>query len=176
MEPIIIIIFIAIIAAIGVLLFARMGSNADATDRANVQSVQDLARITALANMPELRCTSDVTLAGCLDEQKVAALAQLMRENAQARVMYAAIFGETNITVDVLDMSAREGTPSTSAPGAGESAGELAGEVLSGGFTRYTLYAAAGDGSVRPTSTYMSVYDPRTGQRRFAIVTVWRGG
>jgi hypothetical protein len=149
LEPIVIVIILVLIVGIGLGFYVRASADVNDRTREELRAEQDIVTLAALSRMPELSCTSDISRGtNCIDVEKAAALASHFSRDAN-RLPYYSLLGSSSVTLTWID-------------------------TASGGTRRLLLYNATGTGGVRATRTYFTVYDPRTGTRRFAVLDVRR--
>ena len=149
MEPIIIVVFLALILGILLMFYLRIADTEHAQDVRVHENAQDLAVLQRMARLPEIACPkSETGQTYCIDLYKARAFTRSM-ENPRARASYFPVFGAARITVHIIEVS---------------------GETSN--FTIYnTLNATA---NVRPSITYTTVYDPVHDTRQFAMVMIER--
>lgn len=155
MEPIIVMVFLAIIVGIMLIFYFRISDAQGAQDVRSQANVQDLAAIKRLAALPEIACPRPETAqAYCIDKYKALAFAAAM-ENSRLRQEYYPLFGQSRINITIITLQPR-------------------------GQEQLTIYDSLGDASrVRTSVMYTTVYDPSAdqsaGERKFAMVTFERG-
>lgn len=157
MEPIIIVIVLAIIIGLVLLYYVRINAYETKTDTANYQAKEDLAMLGRLTTLPELACPrSETVKTYCIDLLKAQAFASTMgdiRNGPANRVYYSPVLGATNITLRWYDLS--------------KPAGQMAQQL--------TIYSNLRDSTrVRTTTTYFTAFEPVNGTRQFAMLIVER--
>jgi hypothetical protein len=103
MEPIMIVIVLAIIAGIVLLFYVRLSSNEQQAEIRTTQSSEDVQILGAVARMPELLCPNvESVQVNCIDYEKAKAFSQssMLPEN---KVFYNPLFGNANITLYWID-------------------------------------------------------------------------
>lgn len=157
MEPIIIVIVLAIIIGLVLLYYVRINAYETKTDTANYQAKEDLAMLGRLTTLPELACPrSETVKTYCIDLLKAQAFASMMgdaRSGPSNRVYYSPVLGATNITLRWYDLS--------------KPSGQMAQQL--------TIYSNLRDSTrVRTTTTYFTAFEPVNRTRQFAMLIVER--
>jgi hypothetical protein len=150
MEPIIIVIMLAIIFGMALLFYARISGTQQKTEASHYQAEEDLDTLDRLTTMPELSCPrSETVKTYCIDRLKAEAFAGML-DNGGNRIYYTPLLGDTSITLIWYDLNddALHSLP---------------------------IYNNLKDSTrVKATRTYFTVFDPITGTRQFAMLNVER--
>lgn len=149
MEPIVIVVFLALILGILLMFYLRIAGTEQAQEVRVHENVQDLAVLQRMARLPEIACPkSETGQTYCIDLYKVRAFNQSM-EDPRARTGYFPVFGAARITVRIIDVS--------------------------GDTSNITIYNTLNaTANVRPSITYTTVYDPVLDTRQFAMIMIER--
>jgi|GEM_PF-6148969 len=153
MEPIIIVIVLALIAGLGLLFYTRINDTQQTTAVSTMNAQQDVALLSTLARMPELACSrAETSDTKCIDLGKASAFAEILITDQKIKNEYYPIFGASKVMITYVD-SFDVGMPSRSV----------------------TVYDALDDESrVRPTRTYFALYNPGDERMMFATLVVER--
>ena len=150
MEPIITIVILAVLAAIGIIFFMRVGDTQQNVEIARVEELQSIEVLKLVTTMPELSCPKSVTTdTYCIDLYKAISFARLMNDG-QNRIYYQPLFGTSRVTLTYIHI-----------PSGDKDTIEL-----------FNLIAK--DSNLRATSTHFTVYDPILKEKKMAILTVQR--
>jgi hypothetical protein len=153
MEPIVIIMVLALIIGVAVMMYVRIADAQEGDDRRSMGAEEDLVLLSTLASMPELSCPQSISAGTrCLDRGKVLAAASVMTDDGTGggKLYYYRLFGDIRITITTVPLTDEE--PSV--------------VVLYDGMP-------ATENS-RVTRTYFTLYDHVTDGRVFAILEVRR--
>lgn len=147
LEPVVIVIFLGVILALGLIFFMRISDS----DSARQQSLADeryaVAIMRTVTTMPELACSRAETVQTfCIDTEKAYAFAEFT-SSLNNGLEYFPLFGSST-----LELEWQEST----------------------GLVKVVLYNASAGGNALASSTYFTVHDPITDTRRFATLTVLR--
>ncbi len=99
MEPIMIVIVLAIIAGISLLFYVRLSSGETRAQIRTTESIEDVQILGAVARMPELLCPDTESVqVNCIDYEKAKIFSQSSKlpEN---KIYYNPFFGNANITL-----------------------------------------------------------------------------
>lgn len=148
LEPIIIVMVLALIAGLSLLFYLRITEGQEMQQTREFRMQEDVATLGRIANLPELSCNrAETANTYCIDVYKARTFGEFLRTNHQARTYYYALFGATNITL----------------------------QIISGGTTeQIALYENLNNTFVTQTRTYFTVQDPTTGSREFAVLIIER--
>lgn len=98
LEPVIIIVFLGILFAIGLIFFVRLGGS----DVTIVNEREALATLSAVTTLPELSCASSVSSdTYCLDLYKARSFAEMNRDDP---LYYFPLLGAAEITLSYVDL------------------------------------------------------------------------
>lgn len=149
MEPIVVVVFLALILGILLMFYLRIASTEQAQEAGVYENVQDLAVLQRMARLPEIACPkSETGQTYCIDLYKAQAFNRSM-ENQRTRTGYFPLFGASRITLHIIDVS--------------------------GGVRNITIYnTLTATANVRPSITYTTVYDPVSDTRQFAMIMIER--
>jgi hypothetical protein len=150
LEPIVVVIFLAMIIGIMLVFYLRIG-DAEGTKEQSVQeNRKDLDLLKRMSRLPEISCPEAETgQTYCVDLYKAEAFGEAM-ESQRTKTSYYPLFGSVRITLHVID--AEYGAVD---------------EVVIYDSINATAY-------VRPSVTYVSVYDPSDGTRKFGMIFMER--
>ena len=148
LEPIIIVIILAVIIGMLLLFYVRISATQSRVDKqANAQQ-EDLASLARITTLPEISCPrSETVKTYCIDLLKARAFKDLMA-NPQLRSTYFSVLGASEISIETIDL---QGAPSS-----------------------MVLYDALEPGNVSASRTYFTGYDPVQDTRKFAIMVIKR--
>jgi hypothetical protein len=148
MEPIIIVIVLAIIAGLSLLFYVRISGGQQNEEIRAAHAQEDVATLGRIVNLPEFSCSrSATTNTYCIDKYKAQAFGNYTAKNTAARLYYYGFFGAANVTLQVVENGALHQIP---------------------------LYANLKNDYVTQTRTFFTVLDPLTGERQFAILIIER--
>lgn len=151
LEPILIVMVLAIIASIGLVWFMRVSESQASFDDRIFDTAKDLAMAKRIASLPEISCPKDISAGTyCVDLAKADAFSELASDR-DALLLYYSLLGETQIHLSWIDLS-------------------------SGELHNLSLYDFLPPEStdISGSVTYGSVYDPLTGERHFGMITLRR--
>lgn len=148
LEPILIVIFLALILGLVLLFSLRISDTSAQRDTISQGNRQDLALLGIVANLPEIACPrSETSKTYCIDEYKARAFNASMRD-VRKRNVYFQLLGNTRISIQKID----------------------------GASDPLVIYQMINDTSdVRTSFAYSTIHDPVTDLRSFAIVRIERG-
>lgn len=147
LEPVMVVIILAIIGIVGGMFYFSIAERGAQEDALLLDEQEDLAVLKRIAAAPELACPADITTGTyCIDLYKARAFSDLMAQDRH-RVRYHPFFGDTQITVEWLDLPSRQSL---------------------------ALYNGTNATDLRATRTYFVVYDPVDGRRHFATLLIRR--
>lgn len=99
MEPIMIVIVLAIIAGIVLLFYVRLSTGEARAETRTAQAVEDVQILGAVARMPELLCPDTESVqVNCIDYEKAKVFAK-SSQSTENKVYYNPFFGNANITL-----------------------------------------------------------------------------
>ncbi len=151
LEPIIIVVILALIVGVVLLFVVRAGGAQDKASARAIDEREAIAMLRKVTSLPELSCPlSETVRTFCIDGAKAQAFARLAAD-PQERLAYYPLLGSSRINLTWADLSA--------------------------GTTRsLLLYDGLGNASdVSQSATYFTVYDPVQDARLFATLTIERG-
>jgi hypothetical protein len=148
MEPIIIVIVLAVIIGVGLLFYTRINDNQQREDRIVAYQQEDLVLLSRIARMPELSCSNDESLTNCIDAEKAKAFATVLRTE-RGRLHYYSFFGDANVTITSFDLE-------------------------TGTLDTQEIYGGLDAESYTPIVMYFTLYDPKTDISKMATLTVLR--
>jgi hypothetical protein len=155
MEPILIVMFLALIIGLLLLFSLRIGDREVEVTATKEASKQDLLLLGRIANLPELSCPkSESAKTYCIDMFKAEAFRQLMKDDDVARSSYYPLLGASEIAVEWIDMDSNGASINKS----------------------MVLYDNLNSSGVRPAVAYSTMYNPASpgAARMFATVTIYR--
>lgn len=150
MEPIIIVIVLAIIIGIVMLFYTRISAQENRAGTTRYQAREDIAMLGRLTTMPELACPrSETVKTYCIDIGKATAFAAMMNDPKE-RIYYNPFLGATNLTLKWYDMQQDK-------------------------MNSLALYNNLRDPErITTTTTYFTVFEPVNSTRQFAMLIVER--
>jgi hypothetical protein len=148
LEPIFIVIILAIVMGIGLLFYVRIADSQERQDSSAQAQQEDLATLARISRMPELSCSADASLTNCIDVHKAEAFSRLLA-NDQAKLYYYPYLGDKNITITWLDLA-------------------------SGVTTTLRLYGGMQSDTYTATTTYFTVYESVNSTAKLATLTILR--
>lgn len=151
LEPILIVMVLAIIASIGLVWFMRVSESSAAFDDRVFDTAQDLAMAKRIGGLPEISCPRDISAGTyCVDLEKAKAFSRAVSDQDTA-LMYRSLLGDSKIVLSWIDLR-------------------------SGEMNNVTLYDMLPSDAVDISGsiTYGSVYDPVSGERYFGMVALRR--
>jgi hypothetical protein len=150
LEPILIVIVLAIIAGAALMFFLRFSERQSIVDARAFDREEDLAAVKRVTAMPELSCPRDVSAGTyCIDLGKAVAFSELSQRRDVA-MLYRPMFGDAVLVLSWIDLD-------------------------TGTLANLTLYNQSLNTSQTSQSrTYGTVFDPLTGERHFATLTIRR--
>lgn len=103
MEPIIIVMVIAVIIGIVLVFYFRITTVSSGISSQRLQSQEDVLSMIRIARMPELLCPGSISGdTNCIDLEKAKAFSAILR-NQTYKTYYHPILGNANITIFWLD-------------------------------------------------------------------------
>ena len=148
LEPVIIVIMLAIIIGIGLLFYARISASQQHQTGVALQYQEDLATLSRLSHMPELSVPAGADCSNCIDIYKAAEFSELLK-GERNRTVYYPVFGPTAIMIDYLELSGNK-------------------------LNHLVLYNNTNTGFAKVTRTYFTMYEPVNRTRQFAMLTIAR--
>ncbi len=148
LEPILIIIFLAIIAGIGMLFWIGFVESDAKDSAAAYESREALALLQRITTLPEFSCAlSETRGTYCIDLEKAKVFQSMMADERLA-LQYTPILGFSNITLEIVDFS--------------------------GANQKLVLNSRLNSERYQIMRTYFTVHDPVEDTRGFGVLTIVR--